>query len=226
MRRLRLLEPNAGGLGPVPGQRTKILHAKTETQSSQIYLNKRLKVKCLKLVTSEEKDMGKKAERLSLLYTFLYLNIYISESILLLLFYNKIFRSQKKLFHPQNPVGGRERGEFYLIKPVADVSLSGGPVWAHLLPLHLRAEPLSPPVPSCEPPSEVQTAHGSDPSTGPQDPRSSQGHVQYFWNDKGSLNLQHQKRIQFSTRSFLRLKATFIPKYNLLQGPRMYPSIS
>lgn len=156
--------------------------------------------------------MQESRKTFAFLHLFLYLNIYIFlKAFSLLLFYNKIFRSQKKLFHPQNPVGGRERGEFYLIKPVADVSLSGGPVWAHLLPLHLRAEPLSPPVPSSEPPSEVQTAHGSDHSTGPQDPRSSQGHFQYFWNDKGSLNLQHQKRIQFSMRSFLRLNQLLFP---------------
>ena len=33
---LRLLAPNAGGLGSIPDQETKISHASTKTQHSQI----------------------------------------------------------------------------------------------------------------------------------------------------------------------------------------------
>ena len=81
--------------------------------------------------------MGRKEGRLFLFYTFLYLNIYI----FLKEFYFCYFII--KFLYLKILVGGRERGDFYLIKPVADVSLSGGPVWAHALPLPLRAGPLS-----------------------------------------------------------------------------------
>lgn len=57
--------------------------------------------------------VGSKGGRLPLFYTFLYLKKLFLK-VLFLLFYNKIFRSQKISFHPEILVGGREKQVIFI----------------------------------------------------------------------------------------------------------------
>lgn len=172
-------------------------------------------------MTSEEKDMGRKEGRLLLFYTFLYLNIYVFlKAFYFCYFIIKFLGLKKNYFIHKILVGGRERGEFYLIKTCC---------WCFSLWRCHLGSPAPPPsasrapvpsVSSCEPPSEVQTARGSD-----QQHRA-HGACSVFLEWQGLPKLTAAKEHSVQYKEFLETQGNFISEYSLLQSLRMYPSIS